>query len=410
MKLSQACSLDCELPAGIVPVPASCNPTASGYLPTLDGWRAIAILGVLVCHGSDALFNNSGLYPSDRWYGLTRYGAFGVDIFFGLSGFLICTRLLQERRRDGDISLAGFYIRRAFRILPPYLTYLIIVGLLGYVGVLTVHRWEWLSSLLFFRNYIAAREGGWYLAHFWSLAVEEHFYLIWPGLLVLLGSRRARWAAVILALSVAAWRVLDFREQWLSHLVGADCYIRTDARLDALLWGCWIALMLDSPGGRAFLTSRMTLAAWTTLFGTLVCCVAYRPPLAMLWEAMLVPLVLAGTVLKPASLVGRFLESQPMRWIGRISYSLYVWQQLFLVRSQEPHPLPMGLLRAFPINIVCVFVVAAASYYLIERPLIGVGHSLSSRITSKETSAGVEMVAAPRLPDGSATERYACSG
>jgi peptidoglycan/LPS O-acetylase OafA/YrhL len=285
-----------------------------------------------------------------------------------------------------------------------------IVGLLGYGGVLTVHRWEWLSSLLFFRNYIAARDCGWYLAHFWSLAVEEHFYLIWPGLLVLFGSRRARWAVVILALSVAAWRVLDFREQWIFQLAGADFYTRTDIRLDALLWGCWMALLLDSPNWRAWLASRMTLGTWTMLVGALMCCVVYRPPLAMLWEAMLVPLVLAGTVLRPTGLVGRFLESQPMRWIGRISYGLYIWQQLFLVGSQEPHPLPMGILQTFPINLVCVFAVAAASYYVIERPFIEMGQSLSRRITPEETGAGVEIDAAPRPPDGSVTERYACSG
>ncbi len=394
----------------IPPTSSTRSSTASGYLPTLDGWRAIAILGVLICHGSDALFNNSGLYPSHRWYGLTRYGAFGVDIFFGLSGFLICTRLLQERRRDGEISLASFYIRRALRILPPYLTYLVTVGLLGYGGVLTVHRWEWLSSLLFFRNYIASREGGWYLAHFWSLAVEEHFYLLWPSLLVLLGSRRARSAVVVLALSVAAWRMLDFREQWMFQLAGANFFTRTDIRLDALLWGCWMALIFDSPDWRAVLVRRLSYGTWTMLVGALVCCVVYRPPLAMLWEAILVPLLLAGTVLKPASLVGRFLESRPMRWIGRISYSLYIWQQLFLGRSQEPHPFPMGILQIFPIDIVCVFVVAAASYYVIERPLIGVGHLFSSRIAPEETGAGVETVAAPALPDGSTTERYACSG
>src|SRR5438477_8743290 len=106
----------------------------NNYLPTLDGWRAVAILGVMIAHGTDALFNTGGLYPSVRWYGLTRYGALGVDIFFGISGFLICTRLLQEHQKHGRINLKNFYLRRAFRILPPYLTYLTVLGVLVIAG------------------------------------------------------------------------------------------------------------------------------------------------------------------------------------------------------------------------------------------------------------------------------------
>ncbi|MGD0074551.1 MAG: acyltransferase [Candidatus Binataceae bacterium] len=354
----------------------------SGYLPTLDGWRAVAIISVLVCHGSEAVFHDGGMYPNAFWYRLTRHGAFGVDIFFGISGLLICSRLLRERRREGRISLAGFYIRRAFRILPPYLAYLIAIGALGYCGVLAVHHWEFLSCLLFFRNYIASHDAGWYLGHFWSLAVEEHFYLIWPGLLVLFTPRRARWATPLLALAIAGWRTLDSHEQWISRAGGIDFYGRTDIRLDALLWGCWAALLLDSEMWRKCVCNRLSTGVWLVALSALLCCVAYQPPLAMLWQAILVPMVLVGTVLRSIEPVTWILEARPIRWIGRLSYSLYIWQQLFLVSSAESHPLPMGALQKFPMNVVFVFAAAIVSYYIIERRFMEYRHSLSKRMCS----------------------------
>src|SRR5258708_37016781 len=130
------------------------QPVASGYLPTLDGWRAIAILGVIICHGTTAIFGPGGTYVNSRVFDLTRYGALGVDIFFGISGFLICTRLLQEEQQLGRISLKRFYIRRGFRILPPYLLYLVVLAILGALGAVTLRGFDLLACLFLFRNYI----------------------------------------------------------------------------------------------------------------------------------------------------------------------------------------------------------------------------------------------------------------
>ncbi|HTY55494.1 MAG TPA: acyltransferase, partial [Candidatus Binataceae bacterium] len=285
----------------------------SDYLPILDGWRAVAIICVLVCHCCEPIFHDAGIYPYPMLYRITRHGAIGVDIFFCISGFLICTRLLCELHRNGEISLANFYIRRAFRILPPYLAYLLVIGALAYRGVLLIHRWEWLSCLLFFRNYIAQRDATWYLGHFWSLAVEEHFYLIWPGILVLFGSRRARWAAVLMALSVAGWRTLNAHQNWISPAGGVAFYGRTDIRLDALLWGCWAALIVDAARWRSLITNSVSPVIWTAMVALLVYCVAYTPPLSMLWQAILIPLVLVGTVLRPIGAVAWILEAQAVR-------------------------------------------------------------------------------------------------
>lgn len=350
------------------------------YLPTLDGWRAVAIIGVLICHASTRLFGIGGTHANALLFSVTRYGALGVDVFFGISGFLICTRLLQEEQIRKRISLKSFYIRRIFRILPPYLLYLMTLASLSLAGFLVVRRLEWLSCLFFFRNYLPDGTEGWYTAHFWSLAVEEHFYLLWPGLLWLLGSRRSRWAVVGLALLLALWRSLEFRYHWLAHLLpGVNFYARTDIRLDALLWGCWIALVLQLPGWRERFCRALTPGLWIGLVALCVACVVWKPHLAMLWQSLLIPLILVGTVLRPQSRVGRLLESPPMRWTGRISYSLYLWQQLFLVGNEVHAPLPFGLLQNLPLNVVAVFVCATFSYYVVERRMIRLGHALSHR-------------------------------
>ena len=158
-----------------------------GYLPTLDGWRAIAILAVILDHIVTWQFR----YAHPTLFKFTRTGPNGVSLFFAISGFLICSRLLEEENATGKISLRGFYIRRASRIVPAALTYLLVIGLLGFAGYILVSPWDWWSSVLFFRNYLPpdmiSRGWGGYTMHYWSLAVEEHFYLLWPGLLVFVG-------------------------------------------------------------------------------------------------------------------------------------------------------------------------------------------------------------------------------
>src|SRR5271156_3422052 len=124
------------------------------YRPTLDGWRAIAILLVIFAHGGSELFYPGGRFASSALYSLSLHGVFGVDLFFGISGLLICGRLLDEREKTGGISLHSFYIRRVFRILPPAFAYLAIVGLLAIAGFIAISPREWLSSVFFSRNYI----------------------------------------------------------------------------------------------------------------------------------------------------------------------------------------------------------------------------------------------------------------
>jgi peptidoglycan/LPS O-acetylase OafA/YrhL len=160
------------------------------YLASLDGWRAVAILLVLLGHSMEDLAAwAQQMGATIDLLSLKYIGMHGVHIVFGLSGFLITSKLIADEQKHGRISLWGFYIRRTFRILPATLFFLFAVGALALAGVLDVTLGRWLSSLLFSANYSTA-DYSWYLGHFWSLAVEEHFYLIWPAVFLWLGVLR----------------------------------------------------------------------------------------------------------------------------------------------------------------------------------------------------------------------------
>lgn len=346
-----------------------------GYLPTLDGWRAVAILAVIVDH-----FVSWSPHRSSASFAFTHIGPDGVSLFFAISGFLICSRLLEEDTATGRISLTGFYIRRASRILPAALTYLGVIALLGLAGLILVSPWEWWSSVLFFRNYLApgliTRGWGGYTVHYWSLAVEEHFYLLWPGLLVLSGRKRAVYVAGALALAVSLWRWWDFHHHWMDRLIPGLLFgSRTDVRLDGLLMGCLAALLLTEPKIRYWAERNLNWPL-TVLF---VCLYAGFLLLAhrhnySLWGSMLLSAIVVSTVLHPTSWIGRILENPGARWLGRLSYSLYLWQELFTTSDTR---YPISLLQMFPLNLIALLGVAALSYRYVERPMIRLGHRLA---------------------------------
>src|SRR4051794_40093593 len=128
----------------------------TGHLPTLDGWRGVAVLMVIVFHAFGSTV------PA-----LKPLGGLGVSIFFALSGLLICNRLLAEHHKSDRIDLRAFYIRRAFRILPPALVFLATLAVVSALVVPLAYSSELLSCLFFWRNYYTS--AGWYTGHFWSL-------------------------------------------------------------------------------------------------------------------------------------------------------------------------------------------------------------------------------------------------
>ena len=311
-------------------------------------------------------------------------GLLGVQIFFGLSGFLITNRLLAEEARLGRISLAAFYMRRSFRILPAALAFLLVVGALAAAGLLPVSLDRWLATVFFMANYSHA-EPSWYLGHFWSLAVEEHFYFVWPAAFLALPALRKRCALVLAAaLAVALWRALALRYQ-LTDDAPAQFWGRTDIQADALLWGVLLALAWDAPGPRATLRRLLTQSAALPVLLLMLVGLQCLPTLdwklalpLMTLKAVLIPLGLLATQLQAQGRVGRMLESRAFVWVGRLSYSLYLWQQLFLVWDGQQAP-ALAPLQHMPWNWLALLACAALSYRFIEQPMIALGQRLHQR-------------------------------
>jgi len=336
------------------------------YLPTLDGWRAIAIALVLFSHTRPTGKALQQIAP---------YGAMGVHLFFAISGFLITNGLLEERP-----SLLTFYVRRAFRILPAAFLYLAVLCVLGFAGGwIPLNRGQVLASAFFYRNYyVMPAAESWYTGHYWSLSVEEHFYLLWPALLFWLGSRRARWTVPTLACAFALWRALDTNFGWVAAWNPAwkDLIGRTDYRLDGVFWGCAAALLWDWRKARQWLATRGRSAYALLAVAAIILLLMLQPPGFVAMFALLMPMPLLFTAANPAGWLGRLLEARPVAWFGRISYSVYLWQMLFLPGISIP--VSLGWAQRLPVNLALILIFAAASYYLVERPLRRVGRRLSA--------------------------------
>ncbi len=345
-----------------------------GYIPTLDGWRALSVIAVILYHGRFGFFKNGSILTR-----LSAHGERGVDVFFAISGFLICGLLLKEYERYGGISLRRFYIRRCFRILPPY--YAALAGILAAAAfcALPVNYSDVLSCLLFYRNYKPLgmnAQGGFYTAHFWSLAVEEHFYLIWPMLLILVKPKRAGKVAILMAMAVFGWRVLETHFHLLAGILPqANIMSRSDTRMDALLWGCLAAIYF--PTIRRYVEGIRFSQLWIPVLLMLALAQKFVSPALSLFYAVLLPALVLSTVLQPASVLGRFLEWRPVRWIGTLSYSIYLWQMLFLPSvASEMAPGFFRYLQRPPWNLLSILVCSCLSRYVLEIPMTRLGHRL----------------------------------
>lgn len=336
---------------------AAARVEAGRRVDALDGVRALAVTTVLIVHALPA----SG-FP----------GYVGVDVFFVLSGYLITTLLLAERDRHGSVALPLFWARRFLRLAPALAVFLVALYPLGealvgadYVSrALTVMEFRGNLALTVERTSIAP------LDHAWSLGQEAQFYLLWPPLLLLLVAvlRLPRRAVQVLLLVATAW---VFRQLWLVQ--EADVRPTDDFRLDVraggLLLGCALALALR---GRARLLALPGLAEGA-LAGMILVLVAvtcgldrdlqHVVPVAVVLAALLVGALLAG----PAGPAARLLSHPGPVFVGRISYSLYLWHYPFFLAfgKRDDLALPVVLLLEVTLSVAA----AAISYTAIERPV-----------------------------------------
>ncbi len=325
-------------------------------IPTLDGWRGIAILLVLVTHMQISLLGH--LYGGYLWLDLSQHG---VALFFVLSGYLITSRLLSEEK----IELRLFYVRRFFRLMPVAWLYLLTLAIAGLIAHGTFIRQDAWSCLFFFRNYYPAHETAqnFRTSHFWSLSLEEQFYLAWPPILALCGKRRAIWIASAGAISCAVFRF--FHWQSYDNIV-VD--LRTEVRCDALLVGCIFALLMQSERFRGWFVRYGTLLFWMLV--PLFLWQMYRYQLLIpLSESVTMAAMMVSTSVSPLSRASKVLEWKHLKFLGVISYSLYLWQQSVLY-------IPLPKIGALLLPLVGIL-----SYGLVERPCTAYGHRIAERLS-----------------------------
>lgn len=298
----------------------------AGRIPSLDGLRAISIILVTCAHVVPA----AGTPFPASWHGIDRYGAVGVNVFFVISGFLITHLLFREIGSHGRISLGGFYSRRMYRILPAYLTLLATAAYLSTLGLAYVDPRGWLPALTFTWAIIPGLDER-TIGQVWSLSVEEHFYLIWPITLVILGRKHAPMALIAMILVAPALRFLIWEESpW-----GIDGDFFTPTRMDTIAVGCLLAYFAHSPRGRELsvrIEGRGDALALAGIAGVLIS----KEVLSLSGKYILGPgpaieatatsLVIFAMISDPRSILGRLLNSRPVVAIGVLSYSLYLGQ------------------------------------------------------------------------------------
>jgi peptidoglycan/LPS O-acetylase OafA/YrhL len=330
----------------------------------LDAVRALAIILVLTDHYqvTDHLF---GRHP--------ELGALGVMIFFVLSGFLITGLLLREYERTGRISLSNFYRRRAYRIFPAFYVCWILATLVD-IAFRQFH-WEGAAASFFYMMDYAralrfsnpAYSQMWIS---WSLAVEEKFYLLWPLLLLTLLRKRTRVARTVALIILGLWAYRAF----LHHAAGVSwgyLYCAFEMRVDALLTGCVLALLLHDPKTRVA-CSRLLLWPWLSLLSPLalawaVLAPSANPALHLLFWSIEPPII--AVMLLQAVYWGQrewtFCRNKIVRAVALLSYSLYLYHPLgsrIIYLLHIPHN---GLASA-----VLVPVLTVASYRFVERPFM----------------------------------------
>ncbi len=345
-------------------------------LPGLDGLRGISILLVLMCHSNwtDHLRLASNI--SDKLRAVTApLGLFGVPIFFVISGFLITYLLLQDEAHDGAISLQQFWKRRFLRIVPPVIVYVSFIIVYSAFNGVHLACLDLSAVVLFFRNLV---DGNQMFDHFWSLSIEEQFYLFWPVLLVFAPRKWRFHTAVLLLVLFPLLRIAS------ASLLTQELHVIVTraVRFDTILVGCLLAVgwthwrhsrLVRQCGDRIFIigVTSVIIAWWLSyrydvfpnFFGT-------RPVLRQVQQEIVTTFLNAGiacilaTVVAESTRLGAFINSKCLTGIGLISYSLYLWQQVFFFAPHLPH-----WVCYLPVRVACAFAAGLCGYGLVERPL-----------------------------------------
>ena len=353
------------------------------HMPALDGLRGIAVLLVIVDHICASIAVEFGL--DNKFLKLVHLGWSGVDLFFVLSGFLITGILFDAK--PGPDYFKNFYARRALRIFPLYylvlVLFLVLTPVFTSLGLNARENPAWLFA--YGTNFVMAATGDkafGALDHFWSLAVEEHFYFVWPA--VVFFFRRKTVMAIAVGAIVVAFtaRVVALGFPAANDLA---VYVATPMRMDALAAGAFIALAARGPGGigalvkPAFAIGAAAFTAFALLLLLRDTPNALDPGLStfgysLLWAFYGSVLVLS---LKWRPL-NTFMNAPVLRWFGKYSYGMYVWHPIvFLivlhadfVRAWRGPPTPLNATITVVIALALMLAVTLASWHLWEKQFL----------------------------------------
>lgn len=340
------------------------------WYPSINGWRSVGVILVIFSHLNIKYPVFDRFSDNLIWGTITSFihdGNLGVNVFFIVSGFLISSLLIEEERNFKKISIRKFYMRRFLRIFPAYYFLLLVYFILQLYDVIEISDRSWFTSLVFIK-YI-----NWFMeyltSHLWSLSIEENFYLLFP-LLFLLGDKFRKRVVIFLFLMPPISRVVyHFSDHmWINNL-------SFTSRIDAICIGCFCAFYKDwilEKIGKSW-KNWFYLAVIGMFSLRFLNMLSYRFELEILFVPfgvtygtfanVFIALIIMYSIYGPQKWLYRFLNTRIMTFIGMISYSLYLWQQLFIYAD-------LGWFSVLPLNIICFFGMALISYYFIERPFL----------------------------------------
>ena len=340
--------------------------------PSINGLRAISICILVISHLDLQLhiFNDFSkitiLQPISL---LLKDGHLAVNIFFVLSGFLITNFLLNEEMSTNNIKLNRFYFRRILRIFPAYFFLLYVYIFLQFFNQIHLSYLSWISSFTFTKSLNWNLD--WETAHLWSLSVEEQFYIFFP-LIFLIGKKFRKTLIVSIIFLVPIIRVYVF----CNPKIELDCFSLL-LRMDAIATGCLIAIYKDK------IIAKMSVYWYRYFYAAIFCLVFIRfldfPILKsrLNLDFILIPfgnsfgtianfsiaIILMYSVFGPKKLWFKFLNLKIVNFIGILSFSIYLWQQIFIIKS-------LNWVQQFPQNVFLILIVSMFSYFLIEKPFL----------------------------------------